>query len=226
MGRISASLLLIVLALAGCGSASPVPSSAQRRSQPRSVRLSLPATPVKRVVAHRGENGPYRSIKPGTVVPGQLVSARSFADAAHGFGLYLSPGGEGFPARTADGGSTWRIDGPVFFAPAADGAAGVSYTGIASPRTYFAYGSSAVDVTTNGGRLWWEAYLGESVVAVVARPAELIAVVQQSPSGNGSMAASTWVYVSTDGGRVWRYDDLLDAYVKVPRRPVSTHLAG
>ena len=173
------------------------------------------ATPVKRVVAKRGESGVYRSIEPGTVVAGHRVGARAFADASHGFGLYLSPGGEGFPATTADGGRIWRIDGPVFFAPAADGAAGVSYTGIASPRTYFAYGSSAVDVTTDGGRQWWEAYLAESVVAVVARPGELIAVVQQTPSGNGSVVADTWVYVSSDGGRVWRYDDLLDAHIKI-----------
>jgi hypothetical protein len=171
---------------------------------------------MKRVAAHRGESGPYRSIKLGTVVARHLVSARAFADASHGFGLYLAPDGEGFPAATADGGRTWRIDGPVFFAPAADGAAGVSYTGIASQRTYFAYGSSTVDVTTDGGRQWWEAYLGESVIAVVARRGELIAVVQQTPSGNGSMVANTWVYVSTDGGRLWRYDDRLDAYVKAP----------
>lgn len=67
---------------------------------------------------------------------------------------------------------------------------------MAGPRTFFAYGSSAVDVTTDGGRTWWETFLGELVVAVVpgARN-ELIAYVREH--------RAIGQYVSHDGGRHW-----------------------
>jgi hypothetical protein len=210
-------IAILLVGLAGCGSSATTRSASRVNRPLRSVL----GTPRKAVAARLMTDGPYRAIRRGTLVPARYVEARSFADPRYGFGLANVPDGEGFAAVTSDGGKTWQINGPVFFAPAADGAAGVSYTGIASPRLYFAYGSSAVDVTTDGGRQWWSAFLGEVVLAVVAQPGKLVAVVQQTPSGNGSMTADTRVYVSTDGGRRWRYDNLLDAYVNVPQRPAA-----
>jgi hypothetical protein len=129
-----------------------------------------------------------------------------FADATHGFGLANLANGETFPARTMDGVTRWQINGPVFHVPAADGAGGVSYTGRAGPRTYFAYGSSVIDVTTDGGESWWQTFLGELVLSVVAHHQALVAVVQQQASATSeSLRSVTWVYVSRDGGRHWRY---------------------
>jgi hypothetical protein len=198
-----------MLLLVGCGSS----HRATVKAAGPDLALAAP-TPPQRLVASRMRmvNGPFRVIRPGTVISTREVDARAFADAQRGFGLANSTNGETFPAGTADGGKTWRIDGPVFHVPAANGPAGVGYTGVANGRTYFAYGSSAVDVTTDGGKSWWQTMLGELVLAVVAQHGHLIAVVQQQAASNGeSLEAVTWVYVSRDGGRHWRYDDQLGA---------------
>jgi hypothetical protein len=93
---------------------------------------------------------------------------------------------------------------------AADGAEGVGYVGAAGPHTFFAYGSSVVDVTTSGGRTWWEAFLVDLVMAVVPGPRnELIAYVQRSVSDDHANRAVTWQYVSRDGGRHWSYSTAL-----------------
>jgi hypothetical protein len=129
-----------------------------------------------------------------------------FANADDGFALADDPGKAQYPAHTSDGGRVWRIDGPQVHIDAADGPEGVGSVGVAGTRTFFAYGSSAVDVTTDGGRVWWETFLGELVVAVVARsPHDLVAYVQQSVSNHRINPAVTWQYVSGDGGRKWRY---------------------
>lgn len=112
---------------------------------------------------------------------------------------------ETFPARTADGGRTWTINGPEFHVDAADGAEAVSYVGITSRSTAFAYGSSVVDVSTDSGHTWWEAALGEMVTAVVPGAHGLVAFVQESISNKHFNPIVTWQYVSTDGGRHWRY---------------------
>jgi hypothetical protein len=140
-----------------------------------------------------------------------LFTTRVFADASVGFAL-ASVGDAQYPARSLDGGRTWRIDGPQVHIDAADGAEGVGFVGVASQREFYAYGSSAVDVTTDGGRTWWETYLGELVVAVVPGPRgnELVAYVQQQlDSNSSSLAAATWQYVSHDGGRHWVYSPTL-----------------
>jgi hypothetical protein len=81
---------------------------------------------------------------------------------------------------------------------------------VASSRTFFAYGSSVVDVTTDGGRTWWETFLGELVMAVVPGPRnELVAYVQQSVSNDHVNPAATWQYLSRDGGRHWSYSTAL-----------------
>jgi phage baseplate assembly protein gpV len=77
-------------------------------------------------------------------------------------------------------------------------------------RTEYAYGASVVDVTTNAGRTWWQAFLGEQVLAVTFQHNRLIAIVQQQTTNQG-LKAVTQVYVSKDGGRHWRYNDQLGA---------------
>jgi photosystem II stability/assembly factor-like uncharacterized protein len=138
----------------------------------------------------------------------ELFTDRVFANASDGFAL-VNLGNAQFPACSRDGGRTWRTCGPAVHVDAADAPEGVGYVGVAGPRTFFAYGSSAVDVTTDGGRTWWETFLGELVVAVVPGPRhDLLAYVQQQLENNTDSAV-TWQYVSRDGGRHWRYSRAL-----------------
>lgn len=145
--------------------------------------------------------------RPHPVAPGTRVRStdvftpRVFADDLTGFAL-ADQGNAQYPVTSQDGGRTWRIDGPQLHVDAADGAEGVGSVGLRTAHTFYAFGSSVVDVTTNGGRTWWEAFLGELVVAVVPGPRHsLVAYVQQQLS----QSVSTWQYVSVDGGRHWRY---------------------
>lgn len=148
---------------------------------------------------------PY-AVAPGTIVSSSaLYTDRVFANPRVAFAL-ANDGDAQYPALTSDGGGSWRIDGPQVHIDAADGPEGVGYVGAAGPRTFFTYGSSVVDVTTDAGGTWWETYLGELVTAVSPTPYyphKLIAYVQQS-SSNGPTV--TWQYVSRDGGRHWSYD--------------------
>jgi hypothetical protein len=134
-----------------------------------------------------------------------LFGNRVFPNARIGFALANGPNAQ-YPAVTSDGGMRWRIDGPQFHVDAADGPEGVGFVGVEGPHTFFAYGSSAVDVTTDGGRAWWETPLGEQVMAVVPNLRnELVAYVEQSLTNERLNPAVTWQYVSRDGGRHWRY---------------------
>ena len=148
----------------------------------------------------------FKLSPPGSVVrPSAVFGDRVFLNADEGVALANGDNAQ-YPVLSTDGGHVWRIDGPQLHVDAADGAEAVGSVGIASPRTFFAYGSSVVDVTTDAGRTWWETYLGEDVVAVVPGYLnELVAYVEQSASTQHFNPAVTWQYVSRDGGRHWRY---------------------
>jgi hypothetical protein len=143
---------------------------------------------------------------PGTVVRRSAVFGnRVFLNADEGVALANGDNAQ-YPALSTDGGRVWRIDGPPLHVDAADAAEGVGSVGIADPRTFYAFGSSVVDVTTDRGRTWWETYLGEDVAAVVpSYRNKLVAYVEQSVSNQHLNPAVTWQYVSRDGGRHWRY---------------------
>jgi photosystem II stability/assembly factor-like uncharacterized protein len=149
------------------------------------------------------------NVRRGTPVPPADLGVRVFVDANRGFSLADLRNGETYPAQTVDGGRTWRIDGPVFHVPAANGAAVVTQAGAAPPDTYFAFGGgSVVDVTTDAGRHWWIAPLGEDILGVVpgTSPQHLIAVVHDS-GGTSTSKLTTVVYLSPDGGRHWHRID-------------------
>ncbi len=147
------------------------------------------------------------SPRPGAVAPGTVVKSSSlwtnrvFANASDRFAL-VNEGSAQYPARSLDGGRVWRIDGPQFHVDALDAAEAVGYVGVLTPRTFYAYGGSVVDVTTDGGRSWWEASLDGLVVAVVPGPKrdDLVAYAREQLS-----PALTSQYVSRDGGRIWTY---------------------
>jgi hypothetical protein len=191
--------------LAACGSFSPA-STVQR--VPSTTHPAAPARfyPPANVTARPlGPRQGILNVRRGTLVRPRNLGVRAFVDNRRGFALADLPNGETYPAETVNGGRKWRINGPVFHIPAANGAAAVALAGAAPPRTYFAFGGgSVVDLSTDGGRHWWVADLGEDVIAVVPGPGphQLVAVVQNE-SPNGSKVA-TVAYGSTDGGRHWR----------------------
>ena len=149
---------------------------------------------------------PFKLAPPGTIAPPSALSEdREFSGPNEGVAL-ASENNADYPALTTNGGRTWRIAGPPLHIDAADGAEAVSSIGLIAPRTFFAYGNSVVDVTTDGGRTWWAAYLGEQVMAVVpSYRNELVAYVSESASTAHLNPAVTWQYVSRDGGRHWHY---------------------
>jgi hypothetical protein len=200
IGQFAAGIAVVVC-LGGCGS-----GIAGHLTMVRAA--AVVPTPPRRLTAHR-----LRS-RPGAVALGMMVRSSSiftdrvFANAHTGVAL-ASDGSAQYPVVTTDG-AHWRIAGPQVHVDAADGAEGVGYVGVASSRTFFAYGSSVVDVTTDRGRGWWETYLGELVTAVVPGPGGgLVAYVQRQLNSSGSAPVVTWQYISRDGGRHWIYSTAL-----------------
>jgi hypothetical protein len=161
--------------------------------------LAVLAGPPHAVTAQRLHPRPDAVARGTRVRDSALFGTRVFANARAGFALADVRQAQ-YPARTTDGGKTWRIDGPQFHVNAADAPEAVGFVGVAGPRRLFAYGSSVVDATTNGGRTWWEAFFQDLVVAVVPGPRGLVAYVQQE-SGNRAVTSQ---YLSRDGGRHWR----------------------
>jgi hypothetical protein len=120
-----------------------------------------------------------------------------------------------YPLATSDGGKTWRIAGPVVNVPAAQGGVDVVRAGVINARTWFMCCglNTVVDVTSDAGKHWWQAFLpGEAVTVVAGAPssagprARLIAMVR--PFAAAHSRQRLWVYVSADG-RLWRYDPSL-----------------
>ncbi len=199
---------VVAIAVAGTGVAAALATSSSGADrQARST--AVPPRPPRRLTGGRMHARPG-AVRRGTAVArGDVFPTRVFAGARVGFAL-ANVGAAQYPVRSLDGGRTWHIDGPQVHIDAADGAEGVGYAGVTGPRTFFAYGSSVVDVTTDGGRTWWEAYLGELVVAVVPGAGhKLIAYVQQQLASNHIRPVTTWQYVSGDGGRQWVYSPAL-----------------
>ncbi len=102
---------------------------------------------------------------------------------------------------TLNGGTTWRVNGPVFHIPAADAPQVVTQVGMTNGRTYYAwggpFGGNVVNVTSDGGKSWYQTFLGGLVLSVVSGgPHKLVAVAE---SGDGGSMAATWLYVSRDG---------------------------
>ena len=148
---------------------------------------------------------PARTLAPGTNVSGsKVVGQRVFVNATHGFAL-VDSGQAQYPAATADGGKTWKTDGPALHLDAAQAPLAVVDVGTAGRNTVFAWGTGQViDTTSDGGKHWYRALFTEGIpVAVVNNPlGHLVAFVDGSPG-------VTWQYVSKDGGKTWHLDKTL-----------------
>jgi hypothetical protein len=160
--------------------------------------------PPKTVTASAIKRQPG-TLKPGTAVSSSSVGTRTFVNADDGFALASTTDAQ-YPAATTDGGKTWSTDGPALHVNAAQAPLSVHWVGAANVRTVFAYGGGqAVDVTSDGGKHWWRALLGDSVDAVVPGAGKRLDAFVQAATGTGSSKVVDWTYVSTDGGRHWHY---------------------
>lgn len=196
--------LALMLGGAIVGMSSLVSQASSAGGGPPAAPLTITATRITRTPG---------SLRPGTAVRARALGRRVFADAAHGFALANTQQAQ-YPAATSNGGRTWRIDGPALHLDAAQAPLVVLQVGVANRRTFFAWGGpgggQVVDVTSDGGRHWWRAILGEVVLAIVAGEDGRLAAVSQSAAPSGS-SVQTSVYVSSDSGRHWRYDARLGA---------------
>jgi hypothetical protein len=189
---------------AACGS-SQVPTEPPHAARAMRDAVRAPVQPQTVDGSRLGEDDNQASVrlKPGTVIHAPTFgSNRVFVNAKDGFALILTRNGEIYPGATTTRGRTWRIAGPVFFTPTADGPNAVSTVTAISPRTFAAFGAgNFVRVSTDGGKRWWQTELGEETTAVVAADGGLVAFVQQTIGD--SLRAVTWVYSSVDG-RHWK----------------------
>ncbi len=199
-GVVVAALAGVALVACGYAALRSVAWRSTSRGRPRTtaaVSAARPAIPLR----------------PGTVVPAASLGIGLFADARHGFTLASIDGSETYPAATADGGRTWRIDGPLLPAPPSGGLGVISQPGIAGPRTYFVSegigGITVIEVTTDAGKRWWQTLLPGGVVFVGAFDGELTAIVAGDAT-RPDVQERLLAYHSRTGRR-WTYDDALDA---------------
>lgn len=192
----------LAVATAACG-LSQITTRSPRAAVARHA-VQAPSQPQTVVGSRLGEDDNQSSIrlKPGTIIHALAFdSNRVFVNAKDAFALVITRAGEIYPGTTTTGGRIWKIAGPVFFTPTADGPNAVSTVTAIPPRTFVAFGAgNFVRVSTDGGKRWWQTELGDETAAVVAADRGLVAFAQKTVGG--SLRAATWVYRSTDG-RHW-----------------------
>jgi hypothetical protein len=175
----------------------------------RAASAAAPAPP-KTITARALEPRPHTLLKGTAVKNRDIFGVRVFPNATHGFAL-AGVGEAQYPVATVDGGRTWHTDGPALHVNAANAPLSVTKAGAANQHTFFAFGGGqVVDVTSDAGKHWWQAFLGDGVLSVVSVGTRLIAIAQNG-TGSGSQA-KTLVYVSRDGGRHWHLNNRLGAF--------------
>jgi hypothetical protein len=167
------------------------------------------AAPPQTITASRVTR-PHGTLAPGTRVRANTLGQRVFPTATRGFAL-ADVGGAQYPALSTDRGKTWKTNGPALHLNAAQAPLAVVDVGAANAHTFYAFGGGqVVDVTSDGGRTWWRAFLGDIALSVVPRLSGGLVGVAQNATGSGSNA-TTVVYVSRDGGRHWKLNKKLGA---------------
>jgi hypothetical protein len=159
-----------------------------------SAAAKKPAKTVKGTVFTRAG-----SAKPGTKVAGGGL--RILVGATGGWKLVSFQSAQ-YAAKTTDGGRTWRIASPALHIDALDAPQAVTQIGARSAKVAYAFGGGGqvADVTSNGGKTWYQALFTSGAVTAIV-PASishrLVAYVEPFPK------SSTLQYVSKNGGRTW-----------------------
>jgi hypothetical protein len=198
--------LKVLLAFVACAGAAGLLATAFSSSAPAQGRAVRHPPAIRRIKSARLRPSGGKP-RPGAAVDAKRVGERIFSNGRLGFALGWV-GSTLVPVATHDGGSVWRIDGPGLYREAADAPAVVNNVGLVVPRMFYAYGPSVIDVTPNGGRVWWQAFFDGFVVAVVpGSHVDLVAYVQ--PFQSRANPRTTFQYVTRDGGRQWQYTTAL-----------------
>jgi photosystem II stability/assembly factor-like uncharacterized protein len=160
--------------------------------------------PPKTVTAHRITRQ-AGTLKPGATVSSSSLGPRTFINNDVGFALAATTGAQ-YPAGTTDGGKHWKTIGPALHVNAAQAPLAVENLGATNTKTVFAYGGGqSVDVTSDGGKTWWRAFLGDDVPAVVAGNGHRLVAFAQALNGPSGVKAVTWEYITKDGGHHWSF---------------------
>jgi hypothetical protein len=141
----------------------------------------------------------------GTAVPGHDVTRSVSDNAKLKFCLATFPSTtQTYPAVSTNGGTTWKVDGPLFHVDALQGASVATSSGVLpSHGAYFwGRGGNLIWITYDEGAHWWTAVFGAGVDDLSSRHGTLEAVVCGAQVR--TTALQRFLYVSTDSGRTWR----------------------
>jgi hypothetical protein len=120
------------------------------------------------------------------------------------FGLATFPSStQTYPAISTNGGTTWKVDGPLLHVDALQGASVVASSGVLPPHgAYFwGRGGNLIWTTYDEGAHWWTAAFGAGVDDLSSRHGTFEAVVFGDQVR--ASALQRFLYVSTDSGRTW-----------------------
>lgn len=142
----------------------------------------------------------------GSPVAGKVVAQRVSLGGNVRAGLAEGAGVEGavYPALSTDGGQHWRIDGPMFYRPAADAPNVTSRLVVLGDNTLMAWGPGGnfVKTTTDRGAKWFTSNFPVGVDSPAVSNGHLTVRALGNPAKSGEFP--TRQYVSTDGGLVWQ----------------------
>ena len=141
----------------------------------------------------------------GTAVPGHDVTAAVSDNSKLKFGLATFPSStQTYPAISTNGGTSWKVDGPMFHVDALQGASVVASSGVLPPHgAYFwARAGNLIWITYDEGAHWWNVVFGAGVDDLSSRHGTFEAVVFGAQVR--ATALQRFLYVSSDSGKIWR----------------------
>ncbi|HWA68085.1 MAG TPA: hypothetical protein VG899_17110 [Mycobacteriales bacterium] len=149
----------------------------------------------------------------GSPIAATAVSQRVSLGGQVRAGLAEGPATAGavYPALSTDAGTHWRIDGPMFYRPAADAPDVTSRLAALGDHTLMAWGQGGnfVKTTTDRGAKWFASDFPAGVQSAAVSNGELTVRALGDPDRSGTFP--TRRYVSSDGGLTWQRGPRLGA---------------